>query len=135
MNFRRLVYRNRPYTSTSMTDKNTHLCTQQRMLNFPHEYSLFERINVLAACLLNDFADFTQCYNLRKACSMGPMFLFSVVFIPSPSSHHGSVWVLPVISLLLTNTVSPVRSCPLPMPNHMMGEVSWNQKRRRSVAS
>jgi hypothetical protein len=24
------------------------------------------------------------------------------------SSHHGSVWVLPVISLLLTNTVSPV---------------------------
>jgi hypothetical protein len=47
LNFRRLVYRNRPYTSTSMTDKNTHLWTQQRMLNFRHEYSLFERINVL----------------------------------------------------------------------------------------
>ncbi len=27
------------------------------------------------------------------------------------SSLHGSVWVLPVISLLLTNTVSPVRAC------------------------
>jgi hypothetical protein len=37
--------------------------------------------------------------------------LFSVVFTPSPSSHHGSVWVLPVISLLLTNTVLPVRAC------------------------
>jgi hypothetical protein len=35
--------------------------------------------------------------------------LFSVVFTPSPPSHHGSVWLLPVISLLLTNTVSPVR--------------------------
>ena len=27
-----------------------------------------------------------------------------------PLSHHGSIWLLPVISLLLTNTVSPVRS-------------------------
>ncbi len=31
---------------------------------------------------------------------------------PSPTpSHHGSVWVLPVIFLLITNTVSPVRAC------------------------
>jgi hypothetical protein len=39
--------------------------------------------------------------------------LFSVVFTPSPPSHghHGSVWLLYVISLLLTNTVSPVRAC------------------------
>ena len=37
------------------------------------------------------------------------VFLFSVVFTPSTPSHHGSVWVLPVISLLLINTVSPVR--------------------------
>ncbi len=37
--------------------------------------------------------------------------LFSVVFTPSPPSHHGSVWVLSVISLLLTNTISPVRAC------------------------
>ncbi len=34
--------------------------------------------------------------------------LFSVVFTRNPSSQHGSVWLLPVISLLLTNTVSPV---------------------------
>jgi hypothetical protein len=39
----------------------------------------------------------------------GPMY--SVVFAPSPPSHYGSVWVLPVISLLFTNTVSPVRAC------------------------
>jgi hypothetical protein len=35
--------------------------------------------------------------------------LFSVVFTPSLTSHHASVWLLPVISLLLTNTVPPVR--------------------------
>ncbi len=40
----------------------------------------------------------------------GQCILFSVVFTPSPPSHHGSVWALPVISLLLTNTVSPVRA-------------------------
>jgi hypothetical protein len=43
----------------------------------------------------------------------GPyVFLFSVVFTSSPPpSHHGSVWVQPVISLLLTNTISPLRAC------------------------
>jgi hypothetical protein len=39
-----------------------------------------------------------------------PWILFSVVFTPSPSSHRGSVWVLPVISLLLNNTISPLRA-------------------------
>ncbi len=37
--------------------------------------------------------------------------MFSVVFISSPYSHLGSAWVLPKISLLLTNTVLPVRAC------------------------
>ncbi len=41
----------------------------------------------------------------------GQFILFSVVFTPSPPGHHGSVWLLPVISLLLANTVSPVRAC------------------------
>ncbi len=36
--------------------------------------------------------------------------VFSVVFT-TPPSQHGSVWLLPVISLLLTSTVSPVRAC------------------------
>jgi hypothetical protein len=31
----------------------------------------------------------------------GQCILFSVVFTPSPPSHHGSVWVLPVIFLLV----------------------------------
>jgi hypothetical protein len=37
--------------------------------------------------------------------------LFSVVFTAPPPSHHGRLWLLTVISLLLTNTVSPVRAC------------------------
>ncbi len=44
------------------------------------------------------------CHRLRSS------ILFSVVFTPSPCSHHGSVWFLPVSSLLLTNTLSPVRA-------------------------
>ncbi len=36
--------------------------------------------------------------------TMGPMFLFSVVFTPSSPSNHGSVWVLLVVSLLFTYT-------------------------------
>jgi hypothetical protein len=36
-------------------------------------------------------------------------FLSSLPLIPP--SHHGSVWLLPIFSLLLTNTVSRVRSC------------------------
>jgi hypothetical protein len=31
--------------------------------------------------------------------------------LPPPPSHHGSVWLLPAISLLLTNIVSRVRAC------------------------
>jgi hypothetical protein len=42
---------------------------------------------------------------------MVPMYLLYVVFTPSPPSHHSSVWVLPIISLLLTNTLSPMRAC------------------------
>ncbi len=38
--------------------------------------------------------------------------LFCVVFTPRPPSYHGSVWLPPVISLLLTNTLSPMRDCP-----------------------
>ncbi len=41
----------------------------------------------------------------------GVCILFSVVFNPYPPSHHGRVWVLPVSSLLLTNTVSQVQAC------------------------
>jgi hypothetical protein len=37
--------------------------------------------------------------------------LFSVVFTPSPPSYQGNVYVLPVISLPLSSTVSPVQAC------------------------
>ncbi len=41
----------------------------------------------------------------------GQGILFSIVFISPSSSHHGRFWVLPVISLLLTNAVLPMRAC------------------------
>ncbi len=55
----------------------------------------------------------TYIHTLRGQC-----ILFSVVFTLSPPSHHvGSVWFLPVISLLLRvpNTVSPGRGLPIHM--------------------
>ncbi len=41
----------------------------------------------------------------------GKWILFSIVFTPSPLSHPCLVWFLPVISILLTNIVTPVRAC------------------------
>ncbi len=49
----------------------------------------------------------------------GQCILFPVVFTPPSPSHHGSVWLLPVISLLLTNTVSP--RCRLAYPYDWRG--------------
>jgi hypothetical protein len=39
-----------------------------------------------------------------------PMY-YLVVFTPHPTSHHGNVWLLPVFSLLLANTVARVQAC------------------------
>ncbi len=48
-------------------------------------------------------------YNLWQFTTTGPMYF---IFLSSlPLLHHDSVWILPVISLLLANTVSPVRAC------------------------
>ncbi len=60
--------------------------------------------------------------------------LFSVVFTPPPPpamdetspSYHGSVWLLPVFSLLLTNTVS--RVCGLAYPYDCRGFVGAKKK-------
>jgi hypothetical protein len=46
--------------------------------------------------------------------------LFSVVFTPPSPSHHGSVWFLHVISLLLNIT----RIVGAGLSIHMIGEVS-----------
>jgi hypothetical protein len=43
--------------------------------------------------------------------------LFSVVFTSVSSSHHGSVWLLPDISLLCIAGAG--------LPIYMIGEVSW----------
>ncbi len=45
--------------------------------------------------------------------STGPMYFIFRHLYPFSPSHQGSVWVLPAISLLLKNTVSPVRACPI----------------------
>jgi hypothetical protein len=54
------------------------------------------------------------CTNYQTLIQRGQCILFSVVFTPSPTSHpashHGSVWILPVISLFSTNTLSQVRA-------------------------
>jgi len=55
-----------------------------------------------------------------------PMYFVSVVFTPYPISHHGCVWFLLVISLHITIIVGAG------LPNHMIGEVSWDPKRRQS---
>ncbi len=66
--------------------------------------------------------------DIRPTPQPGQRILFSVVFTPFTPSHHSSVWVPPVISLLLTNTVSPVRACLIICRERFCG----TQKRRRS---
>ncbi len=61
------------------------------------------------------------------------LFCFFVVFTPCRPRHQGSVWVLRVISLFLTNTVSPFASAA--STNCLTGEISLDPKRRRLQAS
>ncbi len=44
----------------------------------------------------------------------GPMYFVFCRLYPFSPSHHGSLWVLPTISLILTNTVSLVQACLFP---------------------
>jgi hypothetical protein len=59
------------------------------------------------------------------------IFCFLSSLLLFPLSQHGSFWLLPVISLLLTNHC--IAGAVLPI--HMIGEVSWKPKRRRAWAS
>jgi hypothetical protein len=66
-----------------------------------------------------------------SSCQRGQRIMFSVVFTPPPPCHHGIVWVIPVISLFLANTVSPVQACLT-----FTGDISWEQyKKKRAWAS
>ncbi len=84
-------------------------------------------------CIMHRHHETVSCteYSGPQRCQC---ILYSVVFTPSPPSHHGSVWLLPIISLLLT-TVILSRRFRAGMPVHMIGEVSWDSKRRRVWAS
>jgi hypothetical protein len=57
------------------------------------------------------------------AASTGTMYFVFCRLYPLFPSHLGSIGILPVISLLLTNTVSPVRACLI--------MVLWYPKRRQ----
>jgi hypothetical protein len=65
-------------------------------------------LSFYCACLW--FSYFVENSALRMESNGTNVFCFLVFFTPSPSRHYGSVWVLPVIPLLLTNTVLPVRA-------------------------
>ncbi len=54
------------------------------------------------------------------------VYFVSCRLYPSFPSHHGRVWLLSVISLPLTYTVSLVRVTPYSV--YMIGEVSWKSK-------
>jgi hypothetical protein len=72
-----------------------------------------------------------MCYAVSaptKSCECGlnatwvyvaNVFFFCRLYPFSPQLHNGSVWFLLVMSLPLTNTVSPGAG----LPNHMIGEV------------
>jgi hypothetical protein len=60
----------------------------------------------------------------------GQCVLFSVVFTPPLPSHQGSTWLLHIIFLLLTNSLSPVWACPSYDQRGFVGA-----KKRRSWAS
>jgi len=77
----------------------------------------------------------------ERGAPTGPIFCvllwstYTVVFTPSSPSHRGSVWLLPAISLLSTNTVSPHSPVHAGMPCHMTGEDRIVQKPTHAILS
>jgi hypothetical protein len=61
--------------------------------------------------ITNHQMDYGFNYGIDGLRSTGPMYFVFCRLYPSSLSHHGNVWLLPVISLLLTNTISPLRAC------------------------
>jgi hypothetical protein len=49
-------------------------------------------------------------YRIYEVLPIYCIFVFCRLY-PSSPSYDGSVWVLPVILLLLTYTISPLQSC------------------------
>ncbi len=54
---------------------------------------------------------FFQSINFLCSKPTGPMYFVFCRLNSSSPSYYGSVWLLPVISLLLINTVPPARAC------------------------
>jgi hypothetical protein len=69
-------------------------------------------------------------YSVGQKC-----ILFSVVFTPPHTSHHVSVWFLSVISLLLTNTLSQMRSCLSILLDRLRGSQKEDERGPLSIQS
>ncbi len=67
-------------------------------------------------------------FSKRFWCRPTESMFFSVVFAPSPFQPPRQFWALPVISLLLTNIVSPVRACLLFCQRGFVAP-NWNDER------
>ncbi len=99
------------------------------------------RVGIRWGCRLivnSGIGSYTPCYLLDSASaerSFGKgadvfCFLSSLPLLPAAITAC-SVWLLPVISLLLTNMVSRVGACL----SIWFGEVSWEPKRRQAWVS
>jgi hypothetical protein len=84
----------------------THTCSLAFLLTLL-EFLVF-RAGVYSIASLHAWVRGDELEHVKQ---WGQFILFSVVFTSPPPSHHGNVWLLPVISLVLTNTVQPVRAC------------------------
>ncbi len=87
-------------------------------------------INVLDMSLVFYCEDSLKKGKFNLFESTGLMyFVFCRLYLPCYPSHHGSVWVPPVISLIWPNTVSPVQYIPISF------QIANQNTRRRSKFS
>ncbi len=88
---------------------------------------------VLRPCSIFEYRNAKYCTQSFLSIQRGLYILFSVVISSSPPSHHGSVCVLPVISLYLTNTVSPVWACLIIWWERFRGTQKEDDRRPLSI--
>jgi hypothetical protein len=86
-------------------------------------YSSFNNLNIVSWVHIDMLNKQGQC------------ILIYVIFTPFPSSHQGSVWVLPVISLLLTSPLSQVWACPITRWERFRGTQKEDDRRPLSIQS
>ncbi len=73
-----------------------------------------------------------KIFQVWKLYAMGSIYFIFCRLYPSSPSDHGSVWLLPVISLFLTNTV---HRCGLAYPYDWRGFVGTKKRRPLKIQS